>query len=373
MPFQLPEMFSPQVDKNGRNGGNLTSESSWDTNALFRLSDEIIAGRRLTVEEVRAILQAPDTAILEILAAAYRVRRHFHGMKMRLNMLINAKSGLCGEDCAYCSQSKISTASIAKYPLLDEDVILAGAAAAVERKASTYCIAIAGRSPNPREMERLCQTISRIKERFPLKVCLSPGLLTLAQAEALKKAGLDRVNHNLNTGRRFYREICSTHTYEDRLATLKAARQAGLELCCGGIIGMGEGEDDLIDFILALGELRPESVPINFLIPIAGTPLEGRPAPSPLHCLKVLSLIRFATPTSDLRIAAGREVHLGPLQPLGLFVANSIFVGDYLTTKGQPPEEDYRMIAALGFEIEQVIHGESAAVCEDTSPAPVAQ
>lgn len=373
MPLQVPEIFSPQMDNSRRDGQSVISDAQWEANALFRLSDEIIAGRRLTAEEARAILRSPDTAILEILAAAYRVRRHFHGMKMRLNMLINAKSGLCGEDCAYCSQSKVSTASIAKYPLLDEEVILAGAAAAVERKASTYCIAIAGRSPNPRELDRLCRTISQIKERFPLKVCLSPGLLTLAQAEALKKAGLDRVNHNLNTGRRFYREICSTHTYEDRLATLRAARQAGLELCCGGIIGMGESEDDLIDFILALGELRPESVPINFLIPIPGTPLEGRPAPSPVHCLKVLCLTRFATPTSDLRIAAGREVHLGPLQPLGLFVANSIFVGDYLTTKGQPPEEDYRMIAALGFEIEQVVHGESAAVCEDTLPTPAAQ
>lgn len=330
-----------------------SAESRW-----FELSARILAGATLTAEDARRIVQAPNEEILELIAAAYRVRRQFHGTKVRLNMLINAKSGLCGEDCAYCSQSRVSTASIDRYPLVNEDVILAGAAVAMERKASTYCIAISGRSPTPRELEYLCRVISKIKERFPLRVCLSPGLLSLPQAQALKAAGLDRVNHNLNTARRYYAQICSTHSYEDRLATLRAARQAGLELCSGGIIGMGESEEDLVDFALALAELRPESVPINFLIPIAGTPLANQPTPTALHCLKVLALIRLATPASDLRIAAGREVHLGPLQPLGLFLANSIFVGDYLTTKGQPPEEDYRMIQALGFEIEEVIHGE---------------
>lgn len=322
----------------------------------FALSQRILEGNSLRAEDARELLRAPDTEILEILAAAYRVRRFYHGTRMRLNLLINAKSGLCGEDCAYCSQSKVSTAEISQYPLVNEDVIVSGARVAMERKAATYCIAISGRSPNARELERLCEAISRIKQSFPLRVCLSPGLLTLEQAQALKRAGLDRVNHNLNTGPRYYRQICSTHSYDDRLATLRSARRAGLELCCGGIVGMGEGEEDLVDFALALAELQPESVPINFLIPINGTPLAGHATPSPLFCLKALALFRFATPKSDLRIAAGREVHLGPLQPLGLFVANSIFVGDYLTTKGQPPEEDYRMITALGFEIEEVIH-----------------
>lgn len=330
-----------------------SSQSHW-----FELSARILDGQPLTAEDARCVVRAPDDEILELIAAAYRVRRHFHGMKVRLNMLINAKSGLCGEDCAYCSQSRVSTADINRYPLVNEDVILAGAAVAVERKASTYCIAISGRSPTPRELEHLCRVISKIKERFRLRVCLSPGLLSLQQAQALKAAGLDRVNHNLNTSRGYYARICSTHSYEDRLATLRAARQAGLELCSGGIVGMGESEDDLVDFALALAELRPESVPINFLIPISGTPLANQATPSALFCLKVLALIRLATPASDLRIAAGREVHLGPLQPLGLFLANSIFVGDYLTTKGQPPEEDYRMIQALGFEIEEVIHSE---------------
>jgi len=321
-------------------------------------SDRVLNGHKLTRDDARAVLSSPDTDILEILAAAYRVRRHFHGVRMSLNFLINAKSGLCGEDCAYCSQSRVSTAPVPKYPLVGEQEILEGAKVAVANKASTYCIAISGRSPTPSELDRLCAVIRTIKETLPLRLCLSPGFLSREQAEQLKEAGLDRINHNLNTSQSFYPKICSTHTYEERLGTLRAAREVGLELCCGGIIGMGETVDDVVDFALTLAELRPEAIPINFLIPIPGTPLQDRHELTPLYCLKVLALVRFASPQSDLRIAAGREVHLGPLQSLGLFVANSIFVGDYLTTRGQPPEEDFTMIRALGFEIEQVCHAQ---------------
>jgi len=330
-----------------------TAVSGW-----FELSERIVGGGSLTREDALSILRAPDTEILEILAAAYRVRRHFHGTRVCLNFLINAKSGLCGEDCAYCSQSKVSTASVARYPLVDEDRILEGARIAVSNKASTYCIATSGRSPSPAELDRLVKVIRAIKQDYPLRVCLSPGLLDADQARRLKAAGLDRINHNLNTSRAFYPTICSTHTYDERLATLRAAREAGLELCCGGLIGMGETEEDVADFALTLAEFQPEAVPINFLIPIEGTPLQGHHDLSPLYCLKVLAVLRFANPRSDLRIAAGREIHLGPLQPLGLFAANSIFVGGYLTTRGQPPEQDFAMIQALGFEIEQVGHAE---------------
>jgi len=324
----------------------------------LELSEQILKGKLLTRDDALAILRAPDTEILEILAAAYRVRRHFHGTRMCLNFLINAKSGLCGEDCAYCSQSRVSTASVPQYPLVDETEILEGARMAVANKASTYCIAISGRSPGSSELNRLCEVIRTIKQTFPLRLCLSPGLLDSQQARQLKEAGLDRINHNLNTSRAYYPKICSTHSYDERLATLRAAREAGLELCCGGIIGMGETDEDVAEFALTLAELCPEAIPINFLIPIQGTPLQDRHELRPLYCLKALALVRLASPRSDLRIAAGREVHLGPLQPFGLFVANSIFVGDYLTTRGQPPEQDYAMIEALGFEIERICHAQ---------------
>jgi biotin synthase len=194
-----------------------------------------------------------------------------------------------------------------------------------------------------------------VKAAYGLKVCFSVGLLTLDQARRLKTCGVDRINHNLNTSERFYPQICTTHSYQDRLETLRNVRQAGLEICSGGIVGMGEEDADVVELALRLGELQAEAVPVNFLLPIAGIALEAPFSPasrlSPRYCLKVLALFRLANPRAELRMAAGRELHLGPLQPLCLYPANSIFVGDYLTTRGQPPEEDYRMIEALGFTI----------------------
>ena len=192
-----------------------------------------------------------------------------------------------------------------------------------------------------------------VKAAHGLKICFSVGLLSVEQARRLKAAGVDRINHNLNTSERFYPQICTTHSYRDRLATLQSVRQAGLEICSGGIVGMGEEDSDVVELALRLGELQAEAVPVNFLLPIPGIRIsvqEVRPL-NPRYCLKVLALFRLANPRGELRIAAGRELHLGPLQPLGLYAANSIFVGGYLTTGGQPPEEDCRMIEALGFSI----------------------
>jgi biotin synthase len=347
-----------------------TSPPTW-----FDLAEGILEGRRLNREEGLALLRAPDGELLDLLAAAYRVRQRHFGNQVHLNFLINAKSGHCSEDCGYCSQSRISTAAIEKYDLLEPGKILEGARAAVELKSRTYCIVVSGRAPREREMDVLAGVVPEIKRRFPLAVCASLGLLTPEQARRLKQCGVDRVNHNLNTSRRFYPRICSTHTYEERLQTLHAVRQAGLEICSGGIIGLGEEDADVVDLALELGDLAVEATPINFLIPITGTPvtealrnLEPPSPPAPLraphsgrgeggamrlnprYCLKTLCLFRLANPRSELRIAGGREIHLGPLQPLGLYAANSIFIGDYLTTKGQPPAADFQMIEALGFE-----------------------
>jgi biotin synthase len=210
---------------------------------------------------------------------------------------------------------------------------------------------ISGRGPVDREIDRIAQVVPQIHEQHRLKICVSAGLLTLDQAARLKACGVGRINHNLNTSERFYPRICSTHTYQERLATLRAVRAAGLEICSGGIVGMGEEDADVVELARRLGALGVEAIPVNFLIPIPGTPLESAPPLDPRYCLKVLALFRLANPKGELRIAAGREVHLKTLQPLGLYPANSIFVGDYLTTKGQAPEEDYEMIQSLGFEI----------------------
>jgi len=314
------------------------------------LAEAVLEGRPLTAEEGLSVLTAPDAELLDLLTAAYRVRHHYHGNRVALNFLINAKSGHCSEDCGYCSQSSVSRAEIARYDLVDPDKLLEGARLAAERKARTYCTVLSGRAPSRRDLDVVAEVVPRIKARWKLAVCLSPGFLTREQATALKACGVDRINHNLNTSRRFYPQICTTHDYDQRLETLRAVRDAGMEICSGGIVGMGESEQDVVELALQLGELRVEAQPINFLLPIEGTPLSGVTRLNPRYCLKVLCLMRLANPPCELRIAAGREEHLGPLQALGLYPASSIFVGDYLTCGGQPPEEDYRMIEALGFE-----------------------
>jgi biotin synthase len=286
-----------------------------------------------------------------LLAAAYRVRRRWFGNQVQLYFLMNAKSGLCPEDCGYCSQSKVSEAEIPRYNLLSREKLLEGARIAAEQKARTYCIVISARGPNEREMRAVTTIVPEIKQRYNLKICACLGLLTPEQAVELKACGVDRVNHNLNTSERYYREICTTHTFADRVATLCAVRDAGIELCSGGIIGMGESPRDVVDMAVALRDLGVESIPINFLNAIDGTPLAGRNELNPRYCLKVLAMLRLVNPDREIRIAGGRELHLGSMQALGLYAANSIFVGDYLTTKGQPPQADYEMIRDLGFEV----------------------
>ena len=314
-------------------------------------ADAALAGVPLSREEAKSVLAAPDADLLGLLHAAYRVRRAHFGTTVQLYYLKNAKSGLCPEDCRYCSQGRDSAADIDKYPMLSADRLLAGAADAAAAGAKTYCIVASGRGPSNREVRHVADVAARIKAEHGLHICACLGLLKEGQAEVLKAGGVDRINHNLNTGRGHHDEVVTTHTYDDRLATLKKARDAGLELCSGLIVGMGESADDLIDAALELRELRAESVPINFLHAIDGTTFEKRRELDPRYCLKVLALYRFLLPTAELRVAGGREVNLRSLQPLALYAANSLFVSDYLTTPGQPASEDHRMIEDLGFTV----------------------
>jgi len=315
------------------------------------LAERVLAGHRLTRDEALAVLASPEAELLDLLAAAYRVRRRFFGNTVQLYFLMNAKSGLCPEDSGYCSQSKVSSAEIPRYNLLDREKLLDGAKVAAERQSKTYCIVISARGPNEREMDAVTSIVPEIKRRYDLKICACLGLLTPKQAQRLKECGVDKVNHNLNTSEEYYSEICTTHSFQDRLDTLRAVRASGMQLCSGGIIGMGESDGDVVEMAFSLRELEVESIPVNFLNPIDGTPLAGVRRLNPRYCLKVLAMFRLANPASEIRIAGGRELHLGSLQPLGLFPANSVFVGDYLTTKGQPPEADFRMIEELGFVI----------------------
>ncbi len=331
-----------------------------DTSTWNQLADQVQNGQPVSREQAIEILTSPDEQILDVLAAAYRLRRQHFGNRVQLYFLMNAKSGLCPEDCSYCSQAKTATSEIPRYNLLSTEKLMAGAKQAYERNSKTYCIVISARGPNEREIQAVEEIIPKIKAEYDLKICACLGLLSGDQAERLKACGVDRVNHNLNTSRDHYGEICTTHTYQDRVDTLKAVQTAGMEMCSGGIIGMGEQPSDVVDMAFELQELGVQSIPVNFLNSIEGTALEKIDNLSPRYCLKVLAMFRFVNPDREIRIAGGRELHLGSMQCMGLYAANSIFVGDYLTTEGQEPSADYRMIEEMGFEItrdEEVVAG----------------
>jgi biotin synthase len=231
--------------------------------------------------------------------------------------------------------------------------LVAKADDAVARGARRYCMVTSGRGPSERDIDQLCAATRDIKKAHPdLEICVSVGLMGDAEATRLAAAGVGWVNHNLNTSERFYPKICSTHTYADRVATVQAAQRAGLNTCCGGIIGMGEDDEDVVDLAFALRALRVDSLPVNFLLAIDGTPLGHRPTPHATRALKALCLMRFLNPQADIRAAGGRERALGDWQALALYPANSIFVNGYLTTRGQAAAEAQRMVASIGFVID---------------------
>lgn len=316
------------------------------------MADAALSGALLTREQAHSVLSAPDDQLLDQLAAAWRVRRHFWGNRVRLHFLLNAQSGLCPEDCGYCSQSTISTAEIEKYPMLAQERILEAADRAAQLKAGTLCMVISGRTPGERVFGKVLDAVRAVREKHDLRICACLGLLSSEQVSRLKAAGVETINHNLNASARFTSEIVSTHTYDDRVATVEAVKAAGVKTCSGGILGMGESDDDVIDLALSLRALDVKSVPVNFLIPVDGTPMAGVRQLNPRRCLRILVLYRFLLPSQEIRISGGREVHLRSLQPLGLYPANSIFIGDYLTTQGQTARDDLRMIEDAGFVLE---------------------
>lgn len=304
-------------------------------------------------DELLAVLASSDEDLLDVIAAAGRVRRKFFGRRVKLNYLVNMKSGMCPEDCGYCSQRLGSSAEILKYSWINPDDAASHAHCAIDAGAKRICLVAAGRGPADRDIERVADTIAAIKSSAPaVEVCACLGLLKQGQAERLRGAGADAYNHNLNTSAENYARICSTHAFTDRAATVAAAKSAGLSPCSGAIVGMGESYEDIVDVALALRELQPDSVPVNFLIPFEGTPLGGHWELTPQRGLRILAMFRFAFPDVEVRIAGGREIHLRTLQPLALHLANSMFLGDYLTSQGQPGQDDRAMIADAGFVIE---------------------
>ncbi|WP_066300531.1 biotin synthase BioB [Bacillus sp. FJAT-29937] len=325
------------------------------------LAEQVLEGYELTNEEAVSILNCPDEELLDLLQSSYKIRHHYYGNKVKLNMIINTKSGLCPENCGYCSQSSVSTAPIEKYRMMDKESIVKGAEQAFNMNVGTYCIVASGRGPSNKEIDQVVSAVKEIKDKYNLTVCACLGLLKPEQASLLKEAGVDRYNHNINTSENHHESITTSHTYEDRVNTVELVKEYGISPCSGVIIGMRETKEDVVSMARSLRSLDADSIPVNFLHAIDGTPLEGTKELNPRYCLKVLCLMRFINPTKEIRISGGREVNLRSLQPFGLYPANSIFVGDYLTTAGQEGSADHQMLKDLGFEIDFV--SETAATC----------
>ena len=317
------------------------------------LAERALADERLESAQALGVLAAPDDALPAVLWAAYAVRARHFGRRVKLCVLNNARSGLCPEDCGYCSQSAVSTADIARYRLKPVAVLVAAARRATAAGARRYCMVTSARGPSASDIDHFARAARAIRAELPdLELCVSLGIMGDTEARTLRQSGIDYVNHNLNTSRRHYPAICTTHTWDDRVATVESARRAGMAACSGVIIGMGETDEDLVDVAGALARLEVESLPVNFLHPIDGTPLGDHEPPEAGRCLRALALFRLTNPRAEIRAAGGRERCLGGGQGLALLAANSVFVDGYLTTAGQAHRDAAAMIEALGFEVE---------------------
>jgi biotin synthase len=315
--------------------------------------EKVLSGEGLSKEEAELLLPIKDEDILDILLLANTTRQKFKGNEVSLCSIINAKSGMCGEDCAFCSQSAYHKTDAPIYPFMGKEKILERAKEAMEMQAREFSIVISGYSPDSEiELIAIENSIACIAKETNLEPCASLGILSEDELIKLKNAGLKNYHHNLETARSFYNNICSTHSYDEDLETVKAAKQLGFNVCCGGIFGMGESWSQRIELAFTLKELDVDSIPINFLNPIPGTRLEKARFLTPLECLKIISVFRLIMPKKDIFVCGGREVNLRDLQSMLFFAgANGMMIGGYLTTSGRKPEEDLRMIYDLGLKI----------------------
>ncbi len=322
-----------------------------DPNPFLQSLPARALAEELSAEEALRVLSDPELPLLSLVHAAYEVRKRHFGHGVQIHIINNAANGHCPEDCKYCSQAKTSETSIEKYRPKEEEEILAEARRAQRAGAHRYCMVFSGRGPSHGRTRELARIVARIKRELELEVCVSAGLLDDERAGLLKQAGLDRYNHNLNTSEEHYREICTTHTYADRLRTVRAARGAGLEVCSGLIVGMGESAEEIVEIATTLGELGASSIPVNFLLPFEGAPLGAPQVLTPEYCVRVLCMFRFVNPRAEVRIAAGRERHLRALQVLALYPANSLFLEGYLNSRGAGARQTLQMIRDAGFDI----------------------
>ena len=312
-----------------------------------------MSGAGISAADALSVLRLPQADLWRLLDVTEEVRRRFKGEGIRLCSIVNAKSGLCSEDCSFCSQSIRSKASIPKYPLLPEEEMVRAAREAKERGAREFSIVVSGLAMRSRaELTRVGDAVERIRDEVGLETCVSLGTLSGEQVSYLLSRGLRSVHHNLETSRSFFPSVCSTHDYEEDLRAVREAKAAGAWVCCGGIFGIGESEEDRVELAMTLRELAVDSIPVNFLNPVPGTPVEGKRELTPFCCLKIIAMLRLCHPGREIIVCGGREVNLRDLQGL-IFAAGATgtMAGNYLTTRGRPAEEDLQMIRDLGLSL----------------------
>ena len=308
--------------------------------------------RDLKLEELDALSQLSDDYVPSLAALAHDVRIARNGTTVEVEGILSAKTGGCPEDCHFCSQSSKFDTPVRPTPILDLDEILAAARETAELGASEFCIVAALRGPDQRMIDQVIKATELVNRETGLNVAASLGILTRTQARQLRAGNVHRYNHNLETARSFFPQIVTTHTWEERFETCLMVREVGMELCCGALLGMGETREQRIELLGQLREVDPAEVPLNFLNPRPGTPLEHNALVEPLDAIRWIALFRLALPEVILRYAGGREVTLGELQALGLTAGiNALIVGNYLTTLGRQPQQDIEMLRDLRMPI----------------------
>ncbi|MDQ3847907.1 MAG: biotin synthase BioB [Thermoproteota archaeon] len=320
-----------------------------DSSYIQNYMKKVLAGGKISFEEGEALLRSNNVTVLA--DCANSITRAFNGDKVDVETLVNAKSGRCPEDCSFCAQSSFYETGINRYALLSKEMLVQKAEEAKKGGATSFCLVCAYREPPQNDFKQICDAIAEIKSRLDIEINASLGFLTLSRAIELKKLGVKRYNHNLETAESYFPKICTTHSFSDRVNTAKIVKDAGLELCSGGIIGMGETPRQRLELAFSLASLQPDEVPVNILIGREGTPFEGSNSIDALEAIKTIAVWRFILPKTILKIAGGREVHLRDADKLALKAgANGIITGGYLTTGGNTADRDLAMIKEIGLK-----------------------
>ena len=338
---------------------NLKSQSNIDFTIFMKpehqfvigCQNKVLEGIGISENDAKILMNVNDSELKTLSDAANKITREFNGNKVDIEQLANIKKNYCSEDCAFCSQSAFFNTNIDSYQLLPKEEIVKKAKKAYDDGANSYCLVAAWREPSPKDFDKVCETIEEINKKVGISVECSLGFLTFEQAQRLKSLNVKRYNHNLETARSKFQEICTTHTYDDRLGTLKIARQAGLELCTGGILGMGETREQRLELILDIARLQPEEVTMNLLVPVPGTPLELQASLSLNEIIRAFAVARFLLPTSTIKISGGREINLeDDGEELLLSGANGIISSGYLTIGGNDMKKDLEMLQRINLE-----------------------